>query len=219
MLWLFLNRHLQAGMAREARSLLPRYAVQVEGLSRPHGGWRDYEIWRRCGLGGFRPGKNKGERADENNDNSGVDKLRVSLLPPPPPELAETCAVLRGVAAGSGALVHSAMFSAIAPGTRLEPHCGPNNGRLVLHVGLSTPYVSTKITPQRPHGTFTATNVDSPPAHCPCQPTSTPCLTHGTWSRAKSGWCSLHAGAPMVRVPGQPNQEKSPQKNKNKVVC
>ena len=121
-----LLRHAErdaAAMGAEAVRLLPRFMVQTEGLSRPHGGWRDYELWRRCGLGGSRPGQG-GQQ-----------------LPPPPPGAADsltaTCAMLRSMsAAAPGALVHSASFSAISPGTVLLPHCGPNNGRFVMHVGL-----------------------------------------------------------------------------------
>ena len=34
---------------------------------------------------------------------------------------------------------HSASFLAIAPGTAIAPHCGPHNGRLVVHVPLRVP--------------------------------------------------------------------------------
>ena len=102
-------------MGSEAAALLPHFSVQTEGLSRPHGGWRDYELWRRCGLRGAQP----------NAAAAAADGL------------AATCAALREMAAAApAAKIHSASFSAISPGTVLLPHCGPNNGRLVMHVGL-----------------------------------------------------------------------------------
>ncbi len=112
-----LERHANS-MGSEAAALLPRFSVQTEGLSRPHGGWRDYELWRRCGL-----------RKGKSND--------VLPTPPAAPGLTATCAALQEMAtAAPGAKIHSASFSAISPGTVLLPHCGPNNGRLVMHVGL-----------------------------------------------------------------------------------
>lgn len=112
-----LERRAKA-MGNEAAALLPRFSVQTEGLSRPHGGWRDYELWRRCGL-----------RGAQSND--------ALLAPAVVESLSATCAALREMAlAAPGAKIHSASFSAISPGTVLLPHCGPNNGRLVMHVGL-----------------------------------------------------------------------------------
>ena len=32
-----------------------------------------------------------------------------------------------------------AIFSVLAPGTRLRPHCGPTNSRLTLHLGIIVP--------------------------------------------------------------------------------
>lgn len=112
-----LEFHAKA-MGSEASALLPRFNVQTEGLSRPHGGWRDYELWQRCGL-----------REAQSND--------ALPVPAVPESLAVTCAALREMAlAAPGAKIHSVSFSAISPGTVLLPHCGPNNGRLVMHVGL-----------------------------------------------------------------------------------
>ena len=48
-------------------------------------------------------------------------------------------AALREVAA-TYRFVQGAQFSAISPGTSLIPHCGPTNGRMVLHLGLSVPH-------------------------------------------------------------------------------
>eukprot|EP00966_Prymnesium_polylepis_P238048 5505272-Prymnesium_polylepis.1 len=47
---------------------------------------------------------------------------------------------LRATAAATSRLqITGAAFSAILPGTRLLPHCGPTNERLIVHVGLSVP--------------------------------------------------------------------------------
>ena len=107
-------------MGREATAALGRFSVQTEGLAHPAGGWRELNVWRLCGFkAGGRP--------------------LTNLPPPPPPGLEATCAALRDAIASSKAMIHSAMFSALSPGTRLSPHCGPTNGRLVMHVGLSVP--------------------------------------------------------------------------------
>ena len=112
-----------ASMGAEAVALLPLYTVQLEGLARPHGGWRDYEVWKRCGL--------KAGSAKQNYPATAAQ---------PPAGLAATCATLRKMATTArGAMIHSALFSAITPGTVLTPHCGPNNGRFVV----PTPYNAT----------------------------------------------------------------------------
>ena len=123
--------HAAAAMGAEAMALLPRYGVQSEGLSVPYGGWREFEVWRRCGLD--RVGASARFRRDRPGSAPG------SAVPRPPAALRATCSALRAVAESSNAYVHSASFSAIATGTSLRPHCGPTNGRLVMHVGLSTP--------------------------------------------------------------------------------
>ena len=115
-----------ATMGVEAAALLPRYTVQTEGLARPHGGWRDYEVWKRCGL--------KAGSAEQQSAGEAGTRLTA------PPALAATCAALWEMAGSApGAMIHSALFSAITPGTVLDPHCGPNNGRFVVHVGLHVP--------------------------------------------------------------------------------
>ena len=117
-----------AAMGKEAAALLTRFGVQSEGLARPASGWREYEVWRRCGL--HRVGAAAALRRVPNGAEQPTD--------PQPPELSATCAALRSVAQ-TNAFVHGASFSALAPGTNLSAHCGPTNGRLVLHVGLRVP--------------------------------------------------------------------------------
>ena len=107
-------------MGAEAMTTLPQYSIQREGLARPHGGWRELDVWLRCGLASYR-----------RSGGAGTGTV--------PPELVQTCATLRMVKE-SYAFVQGALFSAIAPGTTLDPHCGPTNGRLVLHVGLKVPH-------------------------------------------------------------------------------
>ena len=104
-------------MGDEANALLPSFRVQTEGLARPHGGWRELNVWRHCGLS-----------ADGGGPTSTAAKsLRV------------TCARL-GEMKAQYPYIQAAMFSAIAPSTSLAPHCGPTNGRLVAHVGLRVPH-------------------------------------------------------------------------------
>ncbi|EOD27073.1 hypothetical protein EMIHUDRAFT_450138 [Emiliania huxleyi CCMP1516] len=50
-----------------------------------------------------------------------------------------TCAAVRA-AVETYPYVQGALFSALAPGTALSPHCGPTNGRMVMHVGLRVPH-------------------------------------------------------------------------------
>jgi len=108
-------------MAAEATALLAHFRVQAEGLSHPRGGWRELNVWRLCGLG-----PNSGPN-DGPNQAAG-----------PIPELRTTCARLREVRA-LYPYIQGAMFSAIVPNTTLVAHCGPTNGRLIAHVGLSVP--------------------------------------------------------------------------------
>ena len=118
-----------AAMGAEAVELLRRYTIQTEGLARPHGGWRDFELWRRCG---FKPG------------TAGHGAAAA-----PPAGLTATCAALREMAAAAGgAIIHSATFSAISPGATLPSpwpstafasafHC------LCLGLPLPSPWPST----------------------------------------------------------------------------
>ena len=53
-----------------------------------------------------------------------------------------TAALLLSVAAARECARHGvgeALFSALAPGTRLRPHCGSTNSRLTCHLGLVVP--------------------------------------------------------------------------------
>ena len=100
-------------MAAEAIALLAHFRVQAEGLSHPRGGWRELNVWRLCGL--------------DPNQAAG-----------PIPELRTTCARLREVRT-LYPYIQGATFSAIVPNTTLVAHCGPTNGRLIAHVGLSVP--------------------------------------------------------------------------------
>mmetsp|Transcript_16 Transcript_16/g.57 ORF Transcript_16/g.57 Transcript_16/m.57 type:complete len:382 (+) Transcript_16:120-1265(+) len=107
----------------EAVAALPRFSVQTEGIARPDGGWREYDVWRACGLAA---------RGNWHADaRSGAAGER-------PRGLSATCEALREVKR-TYAFVQGAFFSALTPGTALLPHCGPTNGRLVMHIGLRVP--------------------------------------------------------------------------------
>ena len=103
-------------MAAEASSLLPRFALQAEGLAYPPEGWRELNVLRRC---------------VDRSDASRAERAALS----------RTCEALERMLsrAGPGFELLGASFSALLPGTRLRPHCGATNGKLNMHVGLRVP--------------------------------------------------------------------------------
>jgi hypothetical protein len=132
------QQHLADLVAAEAQALLPHYAVHREGLARPYGRLRQYDLWQRCGLRSTQGGVGRnatGLRASQQQAHTVYGQKDLDLT-----GLEATCAALREAAkVAPGANIHSASFLAIAPGTAIAPHCGPHNGRLVVHVPLRVP--------------------------------------------------------------------------------
>ena len=107
-----------AAMRAEARAAWSRdeFRTQHEGLAVAAGGWQEADLFR------------SGRACD-------------TVGAPLPAHLRATCTALRAISdRADGALeLTGAAFSAITRGTRLVAHCGTNNRRLVLHMGLQVP--------------------------------------------------------------------------------
>ena len=126
-----------AALGAEAVAALPHFSVQPEGIARPHGGWRDLNIWELCGLstrvgGGDAAGEGDGGLASVGPHDRATDRAPLGVL-------MATCTALRR-AKRTYPYVQGAFFSSLEAGTSLLPHCGPTNGRLVMHVGLRVPH-------------------------------------------------------------------------------
>ncbi|KAJ8599487.1 hypothetical protein CTAYLR_010440 [Chrysophaeum taylorii] len=97
-------------------------------------------------LAANRPGREVGDRAGFAHD--GTLKLRgswtehVFFPPSSTPLFPETKKILDRITEATGAAqigCGETLFSTLAPGTRLRPHCGSTNARLTLHLGVVVP--------------------------------------------------------------------------------